>query len=210
MANPYKVVEDFERALSEYTGAPYVVTTNSCTNALQICLDFYACIFSGVMKKEVTIRLPKYTYCSVPMACINAGFKVQFDDRQWRGTYQLNPLQIWDSARRFTKGMWKPGQMQCVSFHWNKILGIQQGGAVLLGNKDIALRLRRQRFDGRTAGIAPKDDEFIIGRHCYMSPEIAAEGLIRLSFLPEKNEDLPNDDYPDLSLQQCFKEYTKR
>lgn len=93
-----------------------------------------------------------------------------------------------------------------VSFHWSKILGIQQGGAILHNNSDADRWLRRARFDGRSEGIAPKDDTFpMLGWHCYMSPEIAAEGLVRLSHMPKHNPDLPNDDYPDLSTFEIFK-----
>jgi dTDP-4-amino-4,6-dideoxygalactose transaminase len=93
------------------------------------------------------------------------------------------------------------GGYVCVSFHWNKILGIQQGGAILHDDAAADLWFRRARFDGRTEGVPPKEDQFKqIGHHCYMSPEIAAEGLVRLSHLPKHNPDMPNDDYPDLSL----------
>jgi hypothetical protein len=45
----------------------------------------------------------------------------------------------------------------------------------------------------------------MLGWHMYMSPEIAAEGLVRLMHLPKHNPDLPNDDYPDLSKIELFK-----
>ena len=32
--NPYEVVRMFERAIADYTGAPYAVSVDSCTNAL--------------------------------------------------------------------------------------------------------------------------------------------------------------------------------
>lgn len=70
--------------------------------------------------------------------------------------------------------------------------------------------LRRARFDGRTEGVDPKDDDFILGWHCYMSPEIAAEGLVRLSWLPKHNADLPNSDYPDLSKVPLFQRSSQR
>jgi hypothetical protein len=38
-----------------------------------------------------------------------------------------------------------------------------------------------------------------------MAPETAAQGLVRLALLPEHNDDLPNDDYPDLSKIEVFK-----
>ena len=72
------------------------------------------------------------------------------------------------------------------------------------GPLSVGNRLRRARFDGRTEGLAPRDDDFILGWHCYMTPEVAAEGLMRLSLLPDHNDDLPNDDYPDLSTFEIF------
>ena len=32
--NPFKIVEMFEETVADYTGAPYAVSVNSCTNAL--------------------------------------------------------------------------------------------------------------------------------------------------------------------------------
>ena len=51
--NPYQIVKMFEDEISYYTGAPYVVTIDSCTNAL-----FLICKYLNV--KEVTI--PSQTY----------------------------------------------------------------------------------------------------------------------------------------------------
>ena len=188
--SPFQVVRDFEAALCEYTGAQYAVTVSSCTAAL-----FLSCKYHRV--QEVTI--PRRTYVSVPMSIIHAGGRVVFDDRDWGGAYHLHPYPIFDSARRFTSNMYDGGFI-CVSFHWNKILGIQQGGAILHEDPVADGWFRRARFDGRAEGVAPKDDTFSqLGYHCYMSPEIAAEGLVRLSHLPKHNEDLPPDEYPDLS-----------
>lgn len=193
---PFQVVKDFEAALCEYTGADYAVTVSSCTIAL-----FLACKYCQV----TSVTIPKRTYVSVPMSIIHAGGKVKFEDLEWRGEYSLTPYKIYDAARRFTSGMYHGG-FQCVSFHWNKILGIQQGGAILHNITKADAWFRRARFDGRTEGVPPKNDTFdMLGWHCYMSPEIAAEGLVRLSHLPKSNPDLPNDDYPDLSQYEIFK-----
>jgi dTDP-4-amino-4,6-dideoxygalactose transaminase len=195
--NAFQVVRDFEKAVADYTGAKYCVTVNSCTMALLL-----ACRYLNVG----TVTIPKYTYVSVPMSIMHAGGKVKFDDLGWRGVYQLHPYPIWDAARRFTTGMYRAGQYQCVSFHWSKTLGIQQGGAILHDDDDADRWFRKARFDGRTEGVAPKDDTFdSLGWHCYLSPEVAAEGLVRLSFLPKHNDDLPNSDYPDLSKIELFK-----
>ena len=198
--NPHQVTKDFERAICEYTGAPYCVTVNSCTMALLLACAYH---------KVETVSIPRHTYVSVPMSIIHAGGRVVFDDRKWGGSYSLIPYPIRDSARRFTSGMYsaysRSGIMECVSFHWSKILGLQQGGAILHDDPLADKWLRKARFDGRTEGVAPKDDTFILGYHCYLSPEIAALGLVRLSFLPKHNPDLPNDDYPDLSESPLFR-----
>ena len=86
-----------------------------------------------------------------------------------------------------------------------KILLLGQGGAILHDNPEADKWLRKVRFDGRTEGVDPKDDDIIMGYHCYMSPETAAQGLMRLSLLPLHNPDLPNSDYPDLSRMEVFK-----
>ncbi|KKK53714.1 hypothetical protein LCGC14_3092000, partial [marine sediment metagenome] len=52
--------------------------------------------------------------------------------------------------------------------------------------------------------LKPKDNSFILGYHCYMMPDVAARLLLKLYSLPKHNDDLPNDDYPDLSLQPLF------
>lgn len=201
MKSPYAVVADFEASLCTYTGAKYAVTTNCCTMALFLALKWY-----WLANRPGTVVIPKHTYISVPMQAIHAGYEVQFHDEPWIGAYQLQGTPVWDCARRFTSGMYRAGQYQCISFHWSKILGIEQGGAILHDDKPADTWFRKARFDGRTAGVAPKDDSFdMLGWHCYMSPEIAAAGLMRLSILPKHNADLPNDIYPDLSKIELFR-----
>jgi dTDP-4-amino-4,6-dideoxygalactose transaminase len=201
MSNPYQVVRDFEKALCQYTGAPFAVTVNSCTMALLLAVKWN--LQYRILKR---VSIPKRTYVSVPMSIIHAGGKPEFDDRQWIGRYRLEPLRIWDCARYFTSNMYVKGEIQCVSFHATKILGDTQGGAILHDNASADAWFRRMRFDGRTEGRAPKDDYFKeIGYHCYMSPDVAARLLLKLSSLPFDNAPLPNDDYPDLSQLEIFK-----
>lgn len=212
MSKAFQVVRDFEKAVADYTGAPYAVAVNSCTNALFLSLMYHKKI--GACG---AVEIPRYTYISVPMQIKHAGFNVTFRDENWKGMYQLNPFNIWDAARRFTKDMFtttnfvsdeQPIDYICISFHWSKILGIQQGGMILHNDSEFDVWARKARFDGRTEGVLPKDEDrkkMQLGYHCYMSPEIAAEGLVRLSHLPNDNTDLPNDAYPDLSEFDIFK-----
>ena len=183
----------------------------------------------GTYEERPMIDIPKRTYVSVPMAIIHAGGRPTFRDEDWRGAYQLKPLPVWDSARWFTSGMYigAPrrltgdvllyghqtdkiqnflGHMVCVSFHASKTLGLEQGGAILLDDPEADAWLRRARFDGRTEGVAPKDDKFDqIGWHAYMNPSTAAQGILRLHSLPRHNAPLPNDDYHDLSTFEIFR-----
>lgn len=201
--NPHQVTKDFEKAICDYTGARYAVAVNSCTAALFLALKWNVDKYSPGLCTSVFI--PKKTYCSVPMQIIHAGCKPEFEDKEWAGAYPLRPFRVWDCAKRFTSAMYVKGQFQCVSFHWRKILGLSQGGAILHDDPEADVWFRRARFDGRTEGVAPKDDKFILGYHCYLSPEVAAHGLMRMSFIDKHNPDQPVDDYPDLSQQEIFK-----
>ncbi len=202
MKNPYQVVKDFESSVAEFTGAPFVVAVNSCTNALFLTLMWHR----RNKRLPTSIEIPKRTYVSVPMQIRLAGAHVTFRDEKWEGKYQLAPLPIWDCARRFKQNMYDSGHFLCTSHHWNKPLGIQQGGCILHDTKEADAWFRKARFDGRTEGVPPSKDKFTeVGWHMYMSPEIAAEGLVRLNSLDKNLPDLPWDDYPDLSEVDLFK-----
>lgn len=193
----YEVVRTFERVLASYTGAPYAVTVDSCTDALLL-----ACAHLRVDEVEI----PRRTYCGVPMSIIHAGGRVKFRDESWVGMYKLDPYPIYDSARLFTSGMYVPGSLMCLSFHWSKHLAIGRGGAILCEDIKTAEWLKRARFDGRKEGVDPKNDkEMIIGWHTYLTPDRAAQGLMLMASMAEHNKPLPNSDYPDLSLMECFK-----
>lgn len=202
-ANPYHVVRLFEAALCRYTGARYAVTVNSCSMAILLAVAWHRLRMNPM---ECTVEIPRRTYVSVPMSIRHAGCWPKFRDEEWLGEYQLRPLPVWDSARRFTSGMFVPGQFQCVSFQAAKILNDTQGGAILHDDPEADAWLRRSRFDGRGEGIAPKDDTFTqIGWHAYMSSDVAARLLLKLHSLPKHNAPLPNDPYPDLSTMEIFK-----
>lgn len=212
MLSPHEVTKDFEKALCEYTGAKYAVAVNSCTAALLLSVAWHVrqvkrlYWHTGQKFERIRLNVPCRTYVSVPMSIMHGGAWPKFIDKEWSGGYRLEPSDVWDCARRFTHGMYMMGQMQCVSFHASKILGIEQGGAILHDDDVADAWLRKARFDGRTEGVSPIDDEFdMIGYHCYMNPSTAAQGLLKLHSLPKHNPDLPNDNYPDLSKMEIFK-----
>ena len=193
--NPHGVTKQFEEAIADYCGSPYAVAVTSCTAALLLC-----CVYQNVHEVEI----PRFTYVGVGQSILNAGGKVRFRDESWSGIYRLEPYPIYDAARRTTSGMFIPGSMMCLSLHISKICGVDQGG-VILHDSNVADRvLCRMRFDGRSEGVHPRDDKFTRGFHCYMSPNVAAQALWKLSTLPKHNDDLPCSDYSDLSQQEIF------
>jgi dTDP-4-amino-4,6-dideoxygalactose transaminase len=206
MQNPFKVVEDFEEAIAEYCGSKYAVAVDSCTNALTLCCDYFE-----IKESPIPVTIPKHTYVSVPQSIINAGGKVRFHGADWQenGYYQLMPYPIYDSARLLTSSMYDrfDDALVCLSLHWGKTLNLGQGGVILTDSKDAYEYLKKARWDGRTAGVAPKDDEItFIARHCPMSPRDAADALTRLHFLPKHNKPLPIEKgYADLSTFKVFK-----
>lgn len=207
MSSPHQVTRDFEAALCEYTGAKFAVTTTSCTQAILLACAFWANRNQTIKAdgQPLEVWMPRLSYIGVPAAIKQAGFMPRFRDEDWQGEYELMPLPVWDSARKFTSGMYRPRAMQCLSFHWAKILGLSQGGAVLHDNEEADAWLRRARFDGRTEGVDPKNDQVQYPSwHAYLSPEVAAQGLMKLATLPRHNADLPRSDYPDLSTMKAF------
>ncbi len=208
--NPHTVTQDFERELCNYTGAKFAATTNSCTMAILLALAYHIPEQNRYKPpgERPRISLPKPGYISCPQSIVHAGGWPEFRDEDWSGAYQFKPFDVWDSARRFTSGMYIPGQFQCVSFHASKILALEQGGAILHDNEDAQRWFERARFDARTPGVAPKVDASIgsmIGWHCYLNPSTAAQGILRLWSLARDNKDLPNDDYPSLDELEIYK-----
>ena len=193
--NPYKIVDDFEKTIAEFSGSKYAVAVDSCSNGLFLCLK-YLNLFGGYEKRTITI--PKKTYVSVPCIIRNAGFKVEFEDFKWSGVYQLKPLPIFDSALRFRQGMYTSG-FQCLSFHINKHLKIGRGGMILTDDHDAYNWFKLARFNGREAKNASHLDECkMIGWNFYMTNYDAARGMWLFSGIERDLDDIKAK-YFDLS-----------
>ncbi len=196
-------VELFEQRLCEYTGAPYAVAVDRCTNAILLSLEYY-----GKRRQRVTV--PRHTYLSVPMTLINYGYNVWFRFEEWSGHYQLGNTNVYDYAVQFQKNMYVPGQVQCVSFQQKKRLAIGKGGAILLDNKEMYEKLKRMRHDGRDSSkpvAHERPEDIIMGYHMYMSPDEAARGTLLLNQLTSPYIPGTFKDYPDLAIIPCLKEY---
>ena len=196
----YRVTEMFEEALCKYTGAPYAVTIDNCSNALFLALKWV-----GV--DGVDVAIPSHTYPSVPNAVIHAGGHVQWREstKFLKGAYELGDTKVWDCALRFTYSMYQKGQYQCISFTGPyKHLKLGKGGAILTDNEDAYKWFKRARYSGRRECSYHEDAFDMLGWNFYMLPEIATVGLRLITqFYDHDGTALRNDDltlpYPDLS-----------
>jgi len=199
--NPYKIVRMFEEEIAEYTGAPYAISIDSCTNAL-----FLICKYLEV--GEVTI--PSKTYLSVPQSIIHAGGEVVFDRREetnnWKGIYQLKPYPIYDAAKRLKKDMYIDGTFMGLSFHIKKLLPIWKGGMILTDNAEAADWFKKARYEGRSEKFYKEDDITFHGWNMYMTPQQAAQGLAMFQNYSVEGGDLGEENgYRDLTEFTVFK-----
>lgn len=206
--NPYKIVKMFEEEVAEYTGAPYAVSVDSCTNALFLCMMYQR--EKKIFTPNVTI--PSKTYLSVPQSIIHAGFKPIFDatKNDWKGIYQLAPYPIYDAAKRFTSGMYIEGSFMCLSFHIKKHLKIGKGGMILCDDLEAVEWFKKARYEGRSEKLYHEDDIDMLGWNMYMTPQEAAHGLALMQNYPTDVPDLDeNNGYRDLTKFTIFKDYEK-
>ncbi|MFA5240546.1 MAG: DegT/DnrJ/EryC1/StrS family aminotransferase [Phycisphaerae bacterium] len=198
----HKITADFEKALCDYTGAPYAVAVDNQSNALFLTLKY-----EGIEGKEITI--PANTYPSVPCEIIHAGGKVIFHKSKGdtlKGAYPLDGSKAWDSALRFTKDMYMPNTFMCLSFTGPyKHLKLSKGGAILTDNYKAYLWFKRARFSGRRECSYHDDNLDMIGWNFYMMPELAARGLLLMSQF--YNMDGTAKDNPDLEI--CYPDLSK-
>lgn len=187
----FQALFDFEQALADYTGAPYVVVTDGCTHALELC-------FRHDRIKETAFT--PYTYLSVPMLMQHLGITYEYHAhehrQQWTGEYKFEGTRIWDSARRLERNMYRPGQFQCLSFGWTKPLQLGKVGAILLDDSEAHKKFSRQRSDGRDLHIPwEQETELILGWHYCPTLESCERGLKLLPITDPQSQDAC---YPDL------------
>jgi dTDP-4-amino-4,6-dideoxygalactose transaminase len=187
----------FEETIADYTGAPYAVSTDNCTDALLLCCEYL---------KVTEVTIPCRTYLSVPQSIMHAGGTLKFEDIRWKGIYQLKPYPLYDAAKRLTSGMYLPRTFMCLSFHIKKHLKIGKGGMILTDNRLAAQWFRKGRYEGRSAVPYHEDNIQISGYNAYMCPEQAARGLMLMQNYPDHNEDIPEEPfYRDLREFDLFK-----
>jgi dTDP-4-amino-4,6-dideoxygalactose transaminase len=177
----FNKILQFETALAEFTGAPYVIMTDCCTHAIELCLRY----------DQVTeCRFTPYTYLSIPMTMHKLGIKYSYHDEDaqtWCGEYAFELTRIWDSARRLEPNMYRAGTLTCVSFGRTKPLEIGRCGAILLDDLEAYKTMLAQRYDGRDLNISPwqAQEIFHVGYHYKPTTEEAELGSQLLSLVNE-------------------------
>ena len=174
--SPWQPILDFEQELATYTGAPYAVTTDRCTHAIEIALRLRTKTYDSSKCVVLTepIKFTAFTYVSVVMVMHKLNIAYKLTDEQWRGKYQFHNTNIWDCARLLERGMYEAGQTQCLSFGRTKPLTLGFGGAILTDDKELYERASRMRYDGRDLFSHKKwsdQTEWEPGFHYYMTPE---------------------------------------
>jgi dTDP-4-amino-4,6-dideoxygalactose transaminase len=190
----FEKILEFEHALAEFTGAPYAISTDCCTHAIELCL-----IYDQVTDCKIT----PFTYLSVPMTLHKLDIKYEYLDHEWQrwvGEYPILGTRIWDSARLLKPDMYRNGSIQCLSFGHGKPLNNNRGGAILLDDKESYDSLIKMRYDGRDLSVSPwvEQLEFKLGFHYKLNPEECVSALTKLIQYKESNNYEPvYVEYPD-------------
>ena len=184
-------INKLEKQLAEFTGAPYVVATDCCTHAIELCLR---------LNKVKKLKSSCYTYLSVPMTMKKLGIEVQWIDEMWIGEYNFIGTNIWDSARLLHPKMYRKDQLQCLSFGNGKPLDNKRGGAILCGSAEDYKHLKQMSYDGRDPTVEKwhTQKSFELGFHYNMPYEHAEQCSKLLNDYIKKDNFLPKiHEYPD-------------
>ena len=95
----FEKILEFEHALAEFTGAPYAISTDCCTHAIELCLRH---------DQVTSCKITPFTYLSIPMTLHKLDIKYEYLDHEWQrwvGEYPILGTRIWDSARLLKPNM---------------------------------------------------------------------------------------------------------
>ena len=187
----FEVVDKFEKAVAEFFGAPYAVSTDCCTHAVELCLRY---------KNIKNIQVPKHTYLSIPMTGWKIGIQVEWTDEHWEEYYKVAD-NIYDAAVLWRPNSYIPGTMMCISFQYRKHLSLGRAGMILCDNALDRAELIKLGYDGRHRNSSWMDQTiYQQGYHYYMTPETAQLGLEKLpAAIATPAKKWTWKDYPDIS-----------
>jgi dTDP-4-amino-4,6-dideoxygalactose transaminase len=195
------VVEDFENKIAQFFNAPYAITTDSCTHAIELCLRYTHAEF---------INVPTHTYLSIPFLADKLNISMQWTDNQWKDYYYLTNDVI-DAAVLWKQNSYIHTTFMCISFQFQKHLSLGRGGIILTDSKTSWLKLKKLSYDGRVPGIPWREQNITSkGYHYYMAPETAQLGIDKLeNAINTVPRQWTIEDWPDLRQMDVFKNYKK-
>ena len=192
----FQNVIQFEKKIAEFYNAPFAVSTDCCTHAIELCLR---------LKNIKNAVSPKHTYISIPFTFEKLDIEWQFEDNKWQDYYYITN-DIIDAAVHWQKNGYIHDTFMCLSFQYQKHLGLGRGGAILLNSEAEYYKLLKMRYDGRLPDIPwAKQNIDTVGYHYYMTPETAELGLEKMpAAIATDPRRWSYQDYPDLSKIEIF------
>lgn len=151
-----QLVLQLQDTLSEKYNGAYVVTTSSCTAALEIMLRHQKNIgFTHV-------GFPALTFPATALAAHNVGLEVLMDDvdpETWGGSYVSTfglPTHggFIDAAAAFGEQTVPEGTTACFSLHATKMVGAGEGGYIVTHDADAAKQYRAMTNFGLHNGVS--------------------------------------------------------
>ena len=193
----FNTVTDFENSTAKFFKAPYAIAVDSCTHGVELCLRY---------TNADSISVPKNTYLSIPFLANKLLIDLEWRTEDWVDYYYLTDKVI-DAAVLWKPNSYIPGTFMGVSFQYQKHLSLGRGGIILTDDKEAAVQLKKMSYDGRIPNVPWREQNIdTVGYHYYMTPEVAQNGLDKLS---EAINTPPRQwvvsDWPDLTQMSIFK-----
>lgn len=193
----FQIVQEFEKEVAKFFGAPFAIAVDSCTHGIELALRY---------TNANKISVPKHTYISIPFLASKLNIELEWRDEDWLDYYYVTD-RIVDAAVLWKQNSYIPNTMMGISFQYQKHLSLGRGGILLLDDEDDAIEIKKMSYDGRLPVIPWREQNIsTIGYHYYMTPETAKLGLDKL---PIAIETQPRQwvvsDWPDLTEMEVFK-----
>ena len=193
----FQAVTKFENKIAEFFGAPYAIAVDSCTHGVELALRY---------TQVDHITVPKHTYLSIPFLANKLWIDLFWKDENWVDYYYLTDKVI-DAAVLWKPNSYIPGTFMGVSFQYQKHLSLGRGGIILTDDKEAAVQLKKMSYDGRIPNVPWREQNIdTVGYHYYMTPEVAQNGLDKLSeAINTPSRQWVVSDWPDLTQMSIFK-----
>jgi len=193
----FQAVENFEKEVAKFFGAPEAIAVDCCTHAIELCLRY---------EKVKEITVPKRTYVSIPFLADKLNIDFTWKDEEWVDFYFLSE-KIIDAAVLWKRDSYIPGTHMCLSFQFRKHLSLGRGGMILTDDREAASSLKKMSYDGRLPDVPWRQQNIAtVGYHYYMTPETAQRGLDKLpDAIKVKPKQWSIMDWPDLTKMEVFK-----